>query len=77
MSETPVVVEKKSWKTVTAGIGMVLAGVSQIALAVVASPMDTHGIGAGAMTVLGGLAVVGLGDKIQKLINAIKAMSQG
>ena len=53
------------WKTWTAGIGTILLGVGQVALAV-SNPEAGTDVSTGVHTVLGGLAIIGIGHKIEK-----------
>ena len=53
------------WKTYLAGIGTILLGVSQVAMALGAPEAGTS-INGGVQTVLAGLAIVGIGHKIDK-----------
>ena len=53
------------WKTYLAGIGTILLGISQVAMALGAPEAGTS-INGGVQTVLAGLAIVGIGHKIDK-----------
>ena len=53
------------YKTWIAGIGTILLGVSQVAMALGAPEAGTS-INGGVQTVLAGLAILGLGHKIEK-----------
>ena len=53
------------YKTWIAGIGTILLGVSQVAMALGAPAAGTS-INGGVQTVLAGLAILGLGHKIEK-----------
>jgi hypothetical protein len=54
------------WKTWVAGIGTILTGLGLIAAGVTADIIDMELIVSGAKTVLAGLAVLGIGHKIEK-----------
>ena len=53
------------YKTYLAGIGTILLGISQIALAL-GQPEAGTTINGGVQTVLAGLAVIGIGHKLEK-----------
>lgn len=53
------------WKTWAAGIGTILLGLSQVAMALGAPEAGTT-INGGVQTVLAGLAVIGIGHKLEK-----------
>ena len=55
----------RGWKTWAAGIGTILLGLSQVALAL-GSPEAGTTINGGVQTVLAGLAVIGIGHKLEK-----------
>jgi len=55
----------KGWKTLLAGVGTILLGASQIVLAF-AKPEAGTSVEAGMQTMLAGLAVVGIGHKLDK-----------
>jgi len=54
------------WKTWAAGIGTILTGLGAIGAAVAKDGLDFSAIQAGALTVLAGLGVLGIGHKIEK-----------
>ena len=58
------------WKTWAAGIGTILLGVSQIVLALTKPEAGTS-MEAGLQTVLAGLAIIGIGAKIEKAGKAL------
>jgi len=54
------------WKTWVAAIGLIASGVGMIATGFVADPMDFELIVAGWGSIMAGLALVGIGHKIEK-----------
>lgn len=54
------------WKTWVAGIGTICTGLGMIAAGVTAEPMDLDLIVKGVTTVMAGLAIIGIGHKIEK-----------
>lgn len=66
----------KGWKTVTAAIGTMLTGIALIIKAVTTDPIEFNNIWEGALVVISGLSVWGIGGKLQKLIGAINGNGQ-
>ena len=56
----------KGWKTWAAAIGGFATGISLVATGLVAEPLDPGQIYQGIMTIIGALAIVGIGHKIEK-----------
>lgn len=54
------------WKTWAAGIGMILFGLGMVGKGIAADPVSQDDIKAGAESVLAGLAILGIGHKIEK-----------
>lgn len=54
------------WKTWTAAIGMIVTGAGLIATAVAGETVDPDKILEGAQLILAGLALIGLGHKLEK-----------
>ena len=60
-----------SWRTRTAGVALVLTGLGSV-LSVVALPdFDVSQLRDGVLVALGGLATLGLGGKLDKLIRLL------
>lgn len=51
------------WKTWAAGIGMILAGLGQVGMALGGGDGDMN---SGVQTILAGLAIIGIGHKVEK-----------
>lgn len=54
------------WKTWAAAIGMILAGAGLITTGSLADPVDVDKILEGAQMILAGLALIGIGHKLEK-----------
>lgn len=57
------------YKTICAGVGGILAGLAVIVKAIAADAISFNEIGEGVLIVVGGLGILGIGGKIQKLID--------
>ncbi|NIQ92431.1 MAG: hypothetical protein GWN93_27000 [Deltaproteobacteria bacterium] len=62
----------RGWKTYLGAIGAMLTGIGMIAKVVVESPFNPVEVLDGLLVFTGGLTVLGVGHKLQKLIEAIK-----
>jgi hypothetical protein len=54
------------WKTWAAAIGTMATGVSMVAAGIAAEAIDPDQVWTGILTFMGGLAMVGIGHKIEK-----------
>lgn len=59
------------WKTILGGIGIILGGLAALLTALLSTPFDYHSVLNAVLTVFGGLAVIGLGHKLDKLTSLI------
>ncbi len=59
------------YKTKIGGIGSILTGLAAVAAGLASAPLDFHMIWAGVAGVVGGFVALGIGGKLQKLIDAI------
>lgn len=64
--------QKKSWKTVTGSIGAMLVGVGMAAKTISTGEFNPQELIDAALVFFGGLTLLGVGDKIQRLISAMK-----
>lgn len=58
--------EMTGWKTWTAAIGSIASGIGLIIAGLISDPIDGTKIGEGWTLILAGLALVGIGHKIEK-----------
>lgn len=61
------------WKTKLAAAGAILSGLGVVIAGLTGEAVDVDQIAAGAVTICGGLGVLGLGHKVEKL----KALFEG
>jgi hypothetical protein len=61
-----------AWKTTTAGVAGILGSLGAIASGIASNPIDWTMIWGGVTGVIASLATLGIGGKLQKLIDAIK-----
>ncbi len=59
------------YKTKIGGVGSILTGLSAVAAGLASTPVDFHLIWGGVVGVVGGFVALGIGGKLQKLINAV------
>lgn len=57
----------KGWKTKTAGGATICTGIAMILTALSAEIFDPNALWNGILTVSGGLAVIGIGHKVDKI----------
>lgn len=60
------------YKTKLAGVGAILLGLSTIVTSLGTGAIHGHDLMNGGMIALGGLTALGVGGKLQKMIDAIK-----
>ncbi len=54
------------WKTWVSAIGLILTGLGLVASAFASEPLDVARLTEGVTTIMAGLAVIGIGHKIEK-----------
>lgn len=56
----------RGWKTWAAGLGGIFSGLSMVAFALSAEPVEGMAITDGITLIIGGLGIIGIGHKIEK-----------
>jgi hypothetical protein len=64
------------WKTKLAGVGGILSGLAMVVASIVNSPFDFNNLWQGVLVIVGGLGLLGVGHKLQKLLEAIKPSNE-
>jgi len=64
--------QKKSWKTWTAAISGMLLALGAIGGGIASNPMNFDMVWGGVAGFITALGLIGVGDKLQKLIDAVK-----
>ena len=64
--------EKRSWKTYTAAILGMLAGIVAMGKGIIGDPVNMDMIWGGITGFVASLSILGVGHKLQKLIDAVK-----
>lgn len=59
------------YKTTLSGVAAIIAGVGMIVKCIAETPINFSDMWQGALVIIGGLTTLGVGGKLQKLINAI------
>ena len=65
-------IEMNGWKTKASGVGAILSGVALLISGLAGPTFNFDAIQQGALTVIAGLGVLGIGHKLSKLTDAVK-----